>query len=102
MYENQSKFFILAKAKSKSSSSSLTPDNVKEKSQIGNYFYPFFKWNLIFKYWIVSTPELMKNTEVAEYKSSSRDPKNPFKRKFKTSGYKSAERKKSIHCFLKL
>jgi len=50
MYENQSKFFILAKAKSKSSSSSLTPDNVKEKSQIGNYFYPFFKWNLIFKY----------------------------------------------------
>ena len=33
--------FYLAKAKSKSSSSSLTPDNVKEKSQIGNYFYPY-------------------------------------------------------------
>jgi len=39
MYENQYKIFNLAKAKSKSSSSSLTPDNVKEKSQIGNYLH---------------------------------------------------------------
>ena len=44
----------------------------------------------------------MKNTEVEEYNSSSRDPENPFKRKFKISGYKSAERKRSIYCFLKL